>query len=110
MCSKSEPKRLDIQRQTKTFRDVDRLWRVGVAFDGATHRRETPVLVNLILTVCLSGHADQCRDETLTFESRGDLHQCLFLAPMEIAKWTEEHPLYNVVKWKCSYPRDGETL
>jgi hypothetical protein len=68
------------------------------------------MLVNLILTVCLASNAGQCRDETLTFESRGELSKCLFLAPMEIAKWSDEHPQYNVVRWKCAYPNGEESL
>jgi hypothetical protein len=68
------------------------------------------VLVDLILTVCLVSNADQCHDETLTFESRGDLTRCMFLAPIEIAKWTGEHPQFNVVRFRCAYPDEGESL
>jgi hypothetical protein len=68
------------------------------------------MLVQLILTVCLSAQAEQCRDEILTFESRGNLHQCLVLAPMEIARWSETHPQFNVMRWRCVYPDGGRTL
>ncbi len=68
------------------------------------------MLVNLILTVCLSSTADDCRTETLTFESSGDLTKCMFLAPAEIAKWTAEHPKYNVKRWRCSFASEEEDI
>ncbi|MER9793514.1 hypothetical protein [Mesorhizobium sp. M0213] len=61
-------------------------------------------MVDLILTVCLSTNPGNCRDEHLYFESRGSLFQCMFLAPAEIAKWSQEHPRLKVVRWKCAFP------
>ncbi|MER9134444.1 hypothetical protein [Mesorhizobium sp. M0768] len=61
-------------------------------------------MVDLILTVCLSANPGNCRDEHLYFESRGSLFQCMFLAPAEIAKWSQEHPSLRVVRWKCAVP------
>ncbi|MER8785642.1 hypothetical protein NKH60_31365 [Mesorhizobium sp. M1006] len=61
-------------------------------------------MVDLILTVCLSANPGNCRDEDLYFESRGSLFQCMFLAPAEIAKWSQEHPSLKVVRWKCAVP------
>ncbi|MCP9233066.1 hypothetical protein NMG46_22935 [Mesorhizobium sp. LMG 17147] len=61
-------------------------------------------MVDLILTVCLSANPGNCRDEHLYFESRGSLFQCMFLAPAEIAKWSQEHPRRRVVRWKCAFP------
>ncbi len=61
-------------------------------------------VVNLIFTVCLAADPSSCRTEQLTFESRGNLMHCMFLAPAEIAKWTEQHPALNVVRWKCAVP------
>ncbi|RUY56850.1 hypothetical protein EN965_33920, partial [Mesorhizobium sp. M7A.F.Ca.CA.001.05.1.1] len=42
--------------------------------------------------------------EHLYFESRGTLFQCMFLAPSEIAKWSQEHPTLKVMRWKCAFP------
>ncbi|MER9627308.1 hypothetical protein [Mesorhizobium sp. M0296] len=61
-------------------------------------------MVDLILTVCLSANPGNCRDEHLYVESRGSLFQCMFLAPAEIAKWSQEHPSLKVVRWKCAVP------
>jgi hypothetical protein len=67
-------------------------------------------LVDLILTVCLLAEPTNCRTEHLYFESRGSLVQCMFLAPGEIARWSERHPKLKVVRWKCAYPDSGRTL
>ena len=61
-------------------------------------------MVDLILTVCLSANPGSCRDEHLYFESHGSLMQCMFLAPSEIAKWSQEHPALKVKRWKCAFP------
>ena len=61
-------------------------------------------LVDLILTVCLISDPSRCHTEHLHFEGRGDLLQCTFLAPPQIAKWTEAHPKFRVARWRCAYP------
>ena len=61
-------------------------------------------IINLVLTICLITAPDQCREERLRFENRGSLQSCMFLAPTQIAKWSEEHPTLHVVKWRCAYP------
>ncbi|WP_315927713.1 hypothetical protein [Mesorhizobium sp. SP-1A] len=61
-------------------------------------------IVDLILTVCLVTNPGTCRDEHLHFESNGLLMNCMFLAPSEIAKWTQQHPKLRVKRWKCAFP------
>ena len=67
-------------------------------------------MVDLILTVCLAASPGNCRDEHLYFESHGSLMQCMFLAPAEIAKWSERHPAFKVVRWKCAFPGKDEEI
>jgi hypothetical protein len=67
-------------------------------------------LIDLVLTVCLLANPTECRTEHLHFESRGSPTQCMFLAPPEIAKWTEEHPAFKVVRWKCEFPKRERDL
>lgn len=67
-------------------------------------------MVDLILTVCLSANPSSCRDEHLYFESHGSLMQCMFLAPSEIAKWSQEHPALKVTRWKCAFPSKERSI
>jgi len=68
------------------------------------------MLINLVLTVCLASAPEQCHEETLIFESQGDLMKCMFLAPAEIARWSGDHPAVNVVWWKCKLPGSEQSL
>ncbi|MGB3900472.1 MAG: hypothetical protein WA973_18195 [Mesorhizobium sp.] len=61
-------------------------------------------MVDLILTVCLVANPGACRDEHLYFESNGQLMNCMFLAPSEIAKWSQQHPKLKVKRWRCAFP------
>jgi hypothetical protein len=67
-------------------------------------------LVQLVMTVCLIANPGKCREERLSFERRGTLLTCMFLAQSEIVKWTREHPALEVKKWKCAFPDKGQTL
>ncbi|MDX3924531.1 MAG: hypothetical protein QHC90_01815 [Shinella sp.] len=61
-------------------------------------------IIDLVLTICLTTAPTNCREERLHFEDKGNLLNCMFQAPSEIAKWSQEHPNLRVVKWRCSYP------
>jgi hypothetical protein len=64
-------------------------------------------MVDLVMRVCLLANPSDCQDEYLYFESRGSLTQCMFLAPAEIAKWTDQHAGRKVVRWRCAFPDKG---
>ncbi|NTS33545.1 hypothetical protein SAMN05428967_4324 [Phyllobacterium sp. YR620] len=67
-------------------------------------------VIDLVLTICLASNPSSCREERLHFEDRGGQLNCMFLAPAEIAKWSELHPKQKVVRWKCDYPTDERSL
>ncbi|TKT69379.1 hypothetical protein [Aquamicrobium sp. LC103] len=67
-------------------------------------------IVELILTICLSGNPGQCREQHIQFEDSGSLTSCMFQAPTYIAKWSEEHPAVRVVRWKCAYPEKSREI
>ena len=67
-------------------------------------------LVDLVLTVCLVADPTSCRNEHLYFESRGNLLQCMFLAPAEIARWSGTHPTLQVARWKCAFADRGQDI
>lgn len=59
-------------------------------------------LYDLVLTVCLIAHPGDCRTERVNFTQGETAHSCMFLAPMEIARWSETHPGNRVTRWKCT--------
>ncbi|HEU4987415.1 MAG TPA: hypothetical protein VFT89_10155 [Rhizobiaceae bacterium] len=67
-------------------------------------------LVDLVLTVCLATSGNDCHTEHLYFEHNGSLMQCMLRAPAHIARWSEDHPGFKVVRWKCTYPDRGRQI
>jgi hypothetical protein len=68
-------------------------------------------LVDLILTVCALSNPTDCRIEHVYYESQGaSLFQCMMMAPIQIARWSESHPAVKVTRWKCAFPNDGRDI
>ncbi|WP_102960134.1 hypothetical protein [Mangrovicella endophytica] len=62
------------------------------------------MMIDLILTVCMLSQPETCKEQRLTFESRGSLNQCMMLAMPYVANWAGEHPLWHVKEWHCDWP------
>jgi hypothetical protein len=62
-------------------------------------------LVELIVTVCALSLPNQCEDRHLSFLADMSLNQCVMNAPLYIAQWTNEHPKWFAVRWRCDYGR-----
>jgi len=67
-------------------------------------------MIDLVLTVCLISDPSQCRVERLHFETQGSLLQCMFLAPSQVAKWSESHPKFRVARWRCAFPEKEQHI
>jgi hypothetical protein len=65
-------------------------------------------MIELILTVCALGAADQCDEQRLQFVSQGSIMECMMQAPPYIAAWSEQHPGYRVAKWRCAFPGSSD--
>jgi hypothetical protein len=63
--------------------------------------QQEDVVVAILLTVCLIGDPNTCRDYKITLVPGVTLNQCLMTAPPHIAKWSEEHPGWHVERWRC---------
>jgi hypothetical protein len=64
--------------------------------------------IDLIVTVCAVLSPATCEETHLVFNWNGSLQQCAMRAPPYIAKWVEEHPKWNAVRWRCEYPRSND--
>lgn len=65
-------------------------------------------MIAIILSACLINDASVCRDHRIQLMSQASEIQCLMAAQPEIAKWSEEHPQWRVVRWKCRPEREEE--
>lgn len=65
-------------------------------------------MIELIVSVCLIDEPNRCKDVRLNFLAESvTLHQCVMFGQVEIAKWSEGHPKWQVAKWRC---RPAETV
>ena len=62
------------------------------------------MLVDLILTVCMTANPSDCHEERLSFEARSSLAQCMMLSSPYVAAWAGDHPQWTVKKWTCAWP------
>lgn len=59
-------------------------------------------MIELVLAVCMIDQPTQCKDVNLNFEADSVTpQQCMMYGQAEMAKWVEEHPNYQIKKWRC---------
>jgi hypothetical protein len=59
-------------------------------------------MIELVMTVCSLLAGQKCTDKTLTFEAQAvSLMGCSLYGQFAMAQWSEEHPNWSVVKWRC---------
>lgn len=59
-------------------------------------------MLELIDSVCLLGDPGRCKEVALNFAAEETTpHQCLMMAPPEIAKWVDSHPKWVATRWTC---------
>ena len=59
-------------------------------------------MIELILSVCLAADPGRCKDEFLTMMEEGATpYQCKMKGQIEIVKWSEAHPKWQVKRWSC---------
>lgn len=60
-------------------------------------------MMNLILVACLTVPSYACRESTLVIYEQISEMQCAITAQSRIVTWSEEHPKWRVVRWRCQY-------
>jgi hypothetical protein len=58
-------------------------------------------MITLILSTCLIADPGVCHDEVIPLSSEISAVRCVMTAPPHVAKWSEEHPQWRVVRWQC---------
>jgi hypothetical protein len=67
-------------------------------------------VIDLIVLVCLLSHPDRCEEQRLRFVWPLSSRQCDRAAPPYIAQWINEHPQWQVMRWRCEYPGSREGI
>lgn len=62
--------------------------------------------MELILSICLLASPGTCREEAVptSLERPSAPMQCMVGAMALIAEWSETHPKWKVLKWRCAAP------
>jgi hypothetical protein len=58
-------------------------------------------MMTIVLSACLIAHPGQCKDFRVPIDVDMDPGRCTMVAPPYFAKWTDEHPAWRVMRWKC---------
>lgn len=58
-------------------------------------------MLSIILSACLVTNPGYCRDFRIPLDSAADTRHCAMAAPPYFAQWTEEHPQWQVRRWRC---------
>lgn len=60
-------------------------------------------MLSIVLSACLLANPQQCKDFTIPVDTAEavDSTMCAMIAPPYFARWSEEHPAWQVRRWKC---------
>jgi hypothetical protein len=58
-------------------------------------------MVAIIISTCLVSNPSVCRDQSIPLYAEISTTRCVMTAPPHVARWSEEHPQWRVVRWQC---------
>lgn len=58
-------------------------------------------MIAIILSTCLITDPDVCRDQKLPLPAEVSAIQCMKFAMPRVTQWSEEHPQWRIVRWRC---------
>ncbi len=59
------------------------------------------IAIALILSTCLVRDPAVCRDHKIVLAPEVTAFQCMKSAMPQVARWSEEHPQWRIVRWQC---------
>ena len=58
-------------------------------------------MIAIILSTCLISNPAVCREQAIPLSSEISVIQFMKFAAPHVAQWSEEHPRWRVVRWRC---------
>jgi hypothetical protein len=55
----------------------------------------------IVLSACLANDPSVCKDYRITLNSNIGPVACVADAPPHFARWAEEHPGWQIKRWRC---------
>jgi hypothetical protein len=59
-------------------------------------------MIAIVLSACLANDPHVCKDYKIPIDADIDAMTCMMEAPPHFAKWSEEHPGWQVARWRCA--------
>ena len=62
----------------------------------------------IILSACLTTNSTVCKDYKISVNPDLDVNGCMMDAPPHFAQWAEEHPGWQIKRWRCTAKSDSD--
>ena len=65
-------------------------------------------MLAIILSACLANDPNVCKDYKIPVTSDLDPTKCAMFAAPHFAQWAEEHPGWEIKRWRCTEADDND--
>lgn len=59
-------------------------------------------MLAIILSACMMNEPNVCKDYKIPLSTDVDLGRCAMDAPPYFAQWADEHPGWQIKRWRCT--------
>ena len=63
-------------------------------------------MLAIILQACLVTSPGTCQEHQIPIMSGGTTMRCAMIAPIRFARWADQHPNWQIKKWRCGVLTD----
>jgi len=76
--------------------------------DCRLNRGEERTLIAIVISACLIGNPNVCKDYRVPLAVEVDPDRCMFQAQPHFARWAEQHPNWQIKRWRCTTADDQD--
>jgi hypothetical protein len=59
-------------------------------------------MLAIIISACMANDPNVCKDYKIPLDVVTDAMRCAMDAPPHFAQWAEEHPGWQIKRWRCT--------
>jgi len=59
-------------------------------------------MISIVISACLIANPNVCSDYRLPLAIEVDARRCLFQAQPHLPRWAEQHPKWQIKRWRCA--------
>jgi hypothetical protein len=59
-------------------------------------------MLAIILSACMANDPNVCKDYRIPLADDVDIDRCAVEAPPHFARWVDDHPGWQIKRWKCT--------